>query len=199
MMKVIGLTALAIIIVSSFHENFGQDLKYSVMWKGDSVGHVIADRYDSADFDVYKIDSEVRFWFFGSRVIKYTYRTLYRQDTLIRAFTRYTRNGDLKAESSISINGNGYDVMVDGDHSLITHPHPIDRSVTAIYHNEPVTLKQIFSERWGTLLKVESPGPNHYFIEKPDGRSTEYFFEDGICRKVVIENFFATFTFERSE
>jgi len=179
--------------------NQAQNLRYSVVWKGDSVGHVLANRYDSAEFNIYKIDSKVKIWVLGTRIIEYNYETIYKKDTLIRAFTKYTRNGDLKAESTVSINGNGYDVVVDGDYQLLTEPSPIDYSVTTIYHNEPLEIKSIFSERFGTLLDIRSPGPNHYYIEKPDGRPTEYFFENGICSKVVVDNFFATFTFEKVE
>ena len=176
-----------------------QQLNYSVMWKGDSIGIVSANKYDSADFRIYAIKSKVEFWFFGTKTIDYNYLSIYRKDTLIKAHTRYTRNGDIKAESSVWLNGNVYDIIVDGTSRLISEPHPIDHSITAIYHNEPLTLSSIFSERWGELLAVKSPEPNHYFIEKPDGRATEYFFENGICSKVVIDNFFTTFTFERSK
>ena len=179
--------------------SYSQNLRYSIVWKGDSVGHLLANKYDSAEFDIYKINSEVRFWFFGTKTILYNYKSVYKRDTLIKASTRYLRNGNLKAESTVSLNGRGYEVVVDGDYQLLTEPNPIDYSVTTIYHNEPNLVTSIFSERWGTVLSVRSPDPNHYFIEKPDGRSTEYFFENGICSKVVVDNFFATFTFERTE
>ena len=86
-----------------------------------------------------------------------------------------------------------------GDSRLMDDTQPIGHSVTQIYHNEPFSLTKIFSERWGEVLNIESPDPNHYFLEKPDGRHTEYFFENGICSKVIIDNFFTTFTFERSK
>ena len=192
---IILITLLILLLGRSLE---AQNLNYSVMWKGDSIGIVSANKYDSAEFNVYAIKSKVEFWFFGIKTIKYNYLTIYKQDTLISAFTRYTRNGDIKAESSIQLHDKGYDIIVDGDSRMITSPHPIDHSVTAIYHNEPNLLTGIFSERFGEMLKVNSPDPNHYFIEKPDGRQTEYFFEDGICSKVVIDNFFTSFTFERS-
>ena len=196
--RVIFLLGLLVITITGSLK--AQNLRYRVMWKGDSIGIVSATRYDSAEFNVYTIDSEVRFWLFGTKTIHYNYHTIYKQDTLISAFTRYTRNGNLKAESTIVLNGKGgYKVNVDGEHRLISEPDAIDHSITAIYHNEPNSLNGIFSERFGEVLNVKSSGPNHYFIEKPDGRQTEYFFENGICSKVVIDNLFTTFTFERSE
>lgn len=176
-----------------------QNLKYSVVWKGDSIGHINANKYDSAEFFVYKIESEVSFWFFGTRTIQYDYITLYKKDTLIKASTKYKRNGDLKSESHVALNGSGYDIVVDGNVSKLTEPNPIGYSVTAIYYNEPKFLSEIFSERWGEILKVTPTGQNQYSIEKPDGRKTEYFFENGICSRVIVDNFFATFTFERSK
>ena len=118
---------------------------------------------------------------------------------MVQALTRYTRNGDVKAESSVLRNGKGYEVIVDGNQRMLTEPNPIEYSVTTIYYNEPLSHRTIFSERYGTLLNVRSPGPNHYYVEKPDGRSTEYFFENGFCERVVVDNFFATFTFERTD
>ena len=176
-----------------------QELNYSVMWKGDSIGIVSANKYDSAEFRIYSIKSKVEFWFFGTKTIDYDYLSIYRKDTLIKAYTRYTRNGDTKAESYVQFNGSVYDILVDGDSRLMDDPQPIGHSVTQIYHNEPFSLTKIFSERWGEVLNIESPDPNHYFLEKPDGRHTEYFFENGICSKVIIDNFFTTFTFERSK
>ena len=176
-----------------------QTLNYSVVWKGDSIGIISANKYDSADFNVYTIKSKVEFWFFGIKTINYEYQSLYKQDTLVQAFTKYTRNGDTKAESSVILHDKAYNIMVDGITHIMTSPHPIGSSVTAIYHNEPILLSSIFSERFGEILKVNSPDPNHYFIEKPDGRQTEYYYENGICSKVIVDNFFTSFTFERSK
>ena len=176
-----------------------QSLNYSVMWKGDSIGIVSAHKYDSADFRIYVINSEVKFWFFGIKTITYDYHTIYRQDTLISAFSKYLRNGVLKMETSVQLIGAEYKILVDGNSRFLSDSNPIERSVTTIYHNEPYLLSKIFSERYGEVLNITSPDPNHYFIEKPDGRQTEYFFENGICSRVVIDNFFTTFTFERSK
>lgn len=192
---IISIVSLMILLNTSLE---AQNLNYSVMWKGDSIGIVSANKYDSAEFKVYAIKSRVEFWFLGIKTINYDYITIYKQDTLISAHTRYTRNGDTKAESFVRLHDTGYSIIVDGDSRMISNPHPIVHSVTAIYHNEPHLLTGIFSERFGEILKVNSPDPNHYFIEKPDGRQTEYYFENGICSKVVIDNFFTTFTFERS-
>ncbi len=199
-MRVTFIICLIWIAMGLFIETMdAQNLRYGVMWKGDSIGYVSAINYDSADYSVYLINSRVKLWFFGAKTIEYDYYTLYHNEELVKASTKYRKNGNLKSASSIHRHEQGYKVVVDGEHSLISDSKPIDSSITTIYHREPNQADTIFSERFGTDLKVSSKEANRYSIEKPDGKKTDYVYENGRCKKVIVDNFFARVTFELCE
>ena len=174
-----------------------QSLQYDVIWKGDSIGYVHAQKFDSADYSIYTIDSEVTFWFFGSKRLEYRYHTLYHYDELIRASTRYLKNGNLKSTSQVIRNDSGYEISQDGEKIPKSTLESINGSINTIYHQEPGHKEEIFSERFGQLLPIESPHANRYVLTKPDGRTTTYEYVNGICERVLVDHFFARFTFER--
>ncbi len=171
-----------------------QKYVYDVVWKGDVVGvlHVVAQ--DSADCNIFSIDSEVNIWFFGNKNIVGMYRSVYQNGELARANTSNYRNGALKQCSSLNTSIDRF-AYVDGKRSDEELPLPIVNSVASLYHVEPKGISGIFSERFGQLLSIHSPEPNTYIIKKPDGKHTHYYFEDGVCQKVVVDNFLTSFSF----
>jgi hypothetical protein len=197
MHRLVFITIVLQILTSLASSAQTQDLEYRIVWKNDSVGHLQVAQYDSSGFAIYRIDSEVEIWFFGTKNIRYNYYSRYQQGKLVRSTTRYTKNEQIKAQSSLRWENGEYDIWVDGDKQEIAENELIDCSVTTIYVHEPQSRNKIFSERFGQFLTVTELAPHHYAIGKPDGRPTEYIFKNGICSKVIVDNFFATFIFER--
>jgi len=61
-------------------------------------------------------------------------------------------------------------------------------TVSKLYYTEPIGINTIFSERFGKFLSLEKLEQNKYALSKPDGRKNIYFYEKGICRKVIVDN-----------
>ena len=177
----------------------GQVHEYRVLWKGDSIGYVSATLYDSNGYDVYHIHSDVRVWFFGTKRLNTYFHSVFHADELLSGVTYSTKNDQMEYWSSAKRDGDSYAIHVDNNKKQINFDDKIQYSITTLYHQEPVGISKIFSERYGTFLEVIEISPHHYTLEKPNGRLTEYTYRDGICTKVVVENFFITVQFELLE
>jgi len=173
-----------------------QTLKYKVVWRGDSVGLIEAYRYDSTGFLVYRIISKIEFRFLGRRTIEMDFESIYSNGSLIQAKSRYSRDSKLRNVSHINFDGSGYLITIDGKLRDKIDKYRIPYSIASIYHNEPLGVSEILSERYGEMSTVNAVKPGHYNVKKPDGRNNIYIYENGICQLVVVDNFFATFYFE---
>ena len=173
-----------------------QEFHYRIVWRGDSIGYVTSNRKDSLDFEVFKIESRVSLWIFGTKNVNYDFYSVYYDDKLIKGSTLNTKNQSLVSESQVYKTAESYFLRVDGEEVTYDGTIPIKNSVITLYHREPIHCSSIFSERYGRNLTVEKKEAHHYSIEKPNGRSTDYYYVDGLCQIVEVDNFFARFRFE---
>lgn len=65
--------------------------------------------------------------------------------------------------------------------------HPINHTVTSLYYREPVNMRQIYSDRYGTMCPVKKISPASYEVMMPDGKKAVYSYLRGQCREVRSE------------
>ena len=173
-----------------------QSVHYKIIWRGDSVGYINAYRFDSINFEVYKLKSEVSFWFFGRRFIKSEYSEVFKDQQLISSETRYFKDDKLREKCSTIFLDSAYDITLNG----IKQPSisdPIKISTTTLLFKKPEVTKAIYSERFGVMMDFKKINDSSFRIEKANGRFNVYSFENEICKRIEVDNFFATLFFVR--
>lgn len=187
------LVPMAVLTSASAQET----LSFKVVWRGDSIGYFETQTRDSSSYQLYNINSEVAFWLFGKRRLYYNYRTVYDTSSLLRASSINTLNGSVRSSSAVFRTKGGYDIFIDDKEEQRLEDLEIFYSVSKLYYEEPVGVEEVFSERYGTFMKVEVVEPNKYKVEKPGGRYNIYTFVDGKCTLVEVNNWIAKFYFKR--
>ncbi len=195
-MDLIRKLFITLLIVVNQGVATAQTLHYKVVWRGDSVGYIKTYKFDSANFEVYKVKSLVTFWFFGRRSIKTEYSEVFQDQKLISAEVRYFKDEELRERCSTILKNSLYQIELNGD---IQPPimNPIYVTTTTLYYYKPDRAKSVYSERFGEMMPLEEINDSEIRIEKPNGRYNEYTFENGICKRVKVDNFFATLFFVR--
>ena len=61
-------------------------------------------------------------------------------------------------------------------------------SLLCIYSHEPLTTVLIFSDKYQKFLSIQRLEDHHYRIKFPDGSANDYWFENGICKKIEVDH-----------
>ena len=172
-----------------------QSYTYDIIWRGDAIGEFTVVARDSNQYTIYEIVSDATIRLFGAKNIVTTMKTIYDENTLVASYHAYHRNDDLKECTEIRSRENKYQIIKDREMTSSFVHYPVSHSIGNMYHREPEYINKIFSERFGEYLNIDSDEKHHYAIEKPDGRETEYFYKNGVCQKVIVDNLFTSFSF----
>lgn len=65
---------------------------------------------------------------------------------------------------------------------------PITYNMVCLYGTEPVQVRQVFADKYHRFVPIEVQGPHHYKITFPDGAANEYFYRNGVCISVALNN-----------
>lgn len=192
----ISKTLLTLVVGFALSQQvYAQNIRYKVLWRGDSVGYILANQSDSLDHKIFHIKSKVGFWFFGKKIIESKYHSIYYNNQLLQSTTTHRRDGKLKESSTTRWEKDHYELEVDGK-TKAPITHPITQSIARIYFDKP-TPDPLFSERYGTFLALNFKDSLTFQIEKPDGKFNTYTFGSEFCNLVEVDNMWAKLYFVR--
>jgi hypothetical protein len=172
-----------------------QELSYDIIWKGDSIGFLTATKKPVKNVTRYQIDSQASIRFIAKVDLDYYFENIFSNGVLVKGISKHSMNNKLKSSSSIKWDGNRYFATVD-DQEVNLDKKAVKTSMTSMYYQEPVGLKEIFSERYAVYCSIEPVGPNKYELTLPNGKKNYYTYEGGICTLVEVNHPMATFYFK---
>ena len=109
------------------------------------------------------------------------------------AFIRSQANKDIKANKRTSFQGTHYQVTKETSSNAVAL-NRIDYNFLSLYFLEPVNIRQVYSDNFEQLLNIEKIS-NYYKIKLPDGNTTSYYYTNGVCSKVKVEQSLFTIEF----
>ena len=183
-MKLLASTVLLLFII---RPGMSQELMYTISWKDDSIGYLKAEREQVQDNEYYNINSNTEFRVLFRFNLNYQYENEYRKGRLYSASAKNSLNQKDRDQSSIIWQNNHYLLRVN-DKTEKLQDQDIWFTVSKLYYTEPIGISTIFSERFGEFLTIDKLAKNKYALTKPDGRKNIYFYEKGICQKVIVDN-----------
>lgn len=186
-----------ILCLSVAFTSFAQTLSYEVVKGNKDLGDMKVTRKEMGDGSkAYEIESTVVFKLLFSFTIDFYSESRYEDGVLQREYTINKLSGKTQKESTLTKNGDDYQLILDGFKS---YPKgPINYSVTAIYFEEPEDGQKVFSPQFGRYLTFKEIGDHQYEMESPDG-TNEYYYLNGICTEVKVFRDFAKFSFIMNE
>lgn len=104
-------------------------------------------------------------------------------------------NDKVREQTIITRQGTEYNVEKKGKEATIL-AKTVTYTVAMLYHTEPTGIKYVFSERYGVFCPLKKLDSNQYELEMPNGQKVQYFYEKGVCTKVLTRQMMMDVRFE---
>ena len=163
------------------------------MQGGNSIGWVKIDKNDSASNCLITLGSEIKKRMIFLFTIIENQEVLFQNGLMMRSYVYRSINKDIKANKRTSFQGTHYQVTKEKTSNSVAL-NRIDYNFLSLYFLEPVNIKQVYSDNFEQLLNIEKIS-NYYKIKLPDGNTTSYYYTNGICSKVKVEQSLFTIEF----
>lgn len=185
--------AVFILIFSfSFQSGFAQgqvnDRNYDITVLGFKIGGMTANRSTKNDTTIYKVKSEVSFWFFGKVNVDFSVDTRVKNKQVVWSRSNSSSNkGDF--HSKVKWNGKFYDV--DASTYKFENKKPIEDplflSGVMLFFHEPVGGEDFLGEVFGLVSKVKKIENNGYEVTV-NGNTNRYYYKNGVMVKAEMES-----------
>lgn len=164
-----------------------QSLVYAVQRKGKKIGDLTFQKSQAGSRTTYNIQSDVKVSLLLTISVKAKEQSVYENDVLQSVSVIRHINGKQKTNRQIVNNGKGLVVTEDGEKRELKN-YVVNFNIHCLYTVEPTYFTNVFSDSFQQFLPIVKMAPHHYKITFPDGNSNEYFYENGVCQKVKVEN-----------
>lgn len=189
--KIKKITVTVGLMLFLFQPGFAQtteSAKYEIIVLGMKIGTMVAQKVNHSDSLLYKVDSQVKFWFFGNVELKFNTRAHFLSGKLVKARSdSKTNRGDFS--SKIDWKGTYYAVDAASYEYENAKPlkGPLAWSSTKMFFHEPTDRDVFLSEVYGVTGPIKKIGPGAYEITV-DGNTNRYYYVGGKLEKIILEN-----------
>jgi hypothetical protein len=185
-MRVMFLVAVAflLVLVTRAQE---KKLTYTVKRNGNKIGHMYVKEIRDGRSISLKLHSDIKTSFIISFSAKGVEEAQYDSGLLVYSSVYQKLNGSEKLNKQLRYVNDSYVISNNGKEERLHHKK-IYYNLVCIYNHEPVTSTVIFSDKYQKLLAIEKVEDHHYRIKFPDGSANDYWFEDGVCKKIKVNH-----------
>ena len=169
-------------------------LNYKVMQGSNNIGWVKLDKLDSANTSMIKLASEIKKRVLFLFTIVEARESFFQDGLMMSSYVFRSVNKDVKADMHTLYDGNHYTVKKEKK-SLPLVVNKINYTFLSLYYQEPVNIKQVYCDAFEQLVNIEKTTGGYYRIKLPDGSITSYYYNNGICSKVKVEQSLFTIEF----
>lgn len=164
----------------------GQAIIYDILLAGKSVGELtIAPPRSSDGGDHLRVRGAIDTFLYD---VIYVSENQFENGVLKTSMSSQEVNGKLKEKTNTVKTADRYRVTFSEGQSAVKETsriaHPINYTVTSLYYREPLNMKQIYSDRYGTMCAVQRVAAGAYDVVMPDGKKTRYTYAEGKCHEV---------------
>ena len=155
-----------------------RNLEFKIVHHGDLSGTVRLSEFWEGNVRRIKVESLVQTRFLFKITVRTVEEAVYREGLLI--FSRfYQKTNDQEASDRSMIWKDGTYKFLDGQKKGFLPNAPVELTVLSLYCNEPVNVREVFSDNFQQFLPVKKTGPGQYRINLPDGNSNYYTYQQG--------------------
>ncbi len=170
-----------------------QTLNYDVYYGDSQVGSMKVEKKSDGEKIVLHSHGKVTLSLIFTLELEFIHHAEFREGGLLSSLSKNLRGGDLTDMSSGYQNGSLYQNRVNDEVRKMNLP--IQFTVLSMYFAEPLGLKNIYSERTGTLLPVRQTSSSHYEVTQYNGHKTRYVYQNGIVKLMEVDHSIATLQF----
>lgn len=184
--KCVLLLLVSLLILSTAWSQ-KRTLRYVIKRNGSEVGELRYMEIRNQGNTTYRLESSVKTRFIISFHASGTEEAVFNNGILVSSSIHRKLNGNEKANSKIKASGNAYlTIGKSGEQKL--DRFPIKQNMLCLYTKEPEHITEVYSDNFQRFVSIQKLNPHHYKITFPDGNSSEYFYEKGICTRIRINH-----------
>jgi len=169
-------------------------LKYNVVQNDNVIGWLKIDKNDSANTSLIHFSSEIKKRVLFLFTIIENQEVLFENGTMTHSYVYRRINNDIKVNKHTTYTGDHY-IVKNEKNSTHLMLNNIACNQLSLYFYEPVTVNQIYSDNYERYLKIEKTGNRYYTMKLPDGNKNTYYYSNGTCTKVKVEQSLFTVEF----
>lgn len=162
-------------------------MQYEIQRNGRKIGSLNFQKRQAGGRTTYNVASEVRVNMLVSVVVKAREQSVYENEVLQSSSVIRHVNGRQKANKQIRKKGSGLIINDDGEEQVLKN-FLVRFSSHCLYATEPVTSTSVFCDNYKKFIPLEKLADHRYRLTFPDGNSNEYYYENGVCKRVRVKN-----------
>jgi len=161
-------------------------LNYKITRNDNVIGWTSISRYADSINTRIVLKSEIKTRFIFQFNISAREEVTMHRGVITRSAQFRKMNGDVKEDKEMRFTINGYEVYKDSKVQKLPF-FSLRANILSLYFQEPVTMREVFSDKFQQMIAVQSLGNGLYRLKLPDGNSSIYHYENGVCVKVEIK------------
>ena len=164
-------------------------LHYDITRNDKIIGFLKLQKKEDGDKTYLNLVSDVNVNFIINTSIKIKEHSVYQNHKLIYSESKRLVNDNEKVNNKTSLINGIYHLDKSGFTETLKVPL-INYNLLLMYFNEPSNIARVYSDSFQQMLKIDKVSQQHFNIHLPDGGINEYFYKDGRCIKVIVNQTF---------
>lgn len=164
-----------------------QDLIYDAFFRGNKIGYMEVTQEMRDQQMIAKSVTVLEVTLLFKIKIDIRYESVFVAGNLTRSVAETYRDGELASRTNGYRAGNAYKMERDGEEWSVNAPQ-IRHSVNNMYWVDPRLMREVYSERWGTFLKVEKQEDNRIALTLPSGDVNYYQYQNNIATFIEVNH-----------
>lgn len=175
-----------------------KDLDYTIKRNGSKVGKMTVKEIKDGGKISLRLQSDIKTSFIFTFTAKGIEEAQYDNGILVYSSVYQKLNGGEKVNKQIRFVNDEYIIRNNGKEEKLGNVK-IYYNLVCIYNHEPLGTALIFSDKYQKFLDISKIEDHHYKIKFPDGSTNEYWFENGVCKKIETDHTFYSATMELNQ
>jgi len=185
----LSFAIIVILVLLSFNgHSQTTSLNYNIIRKGSKVGSLHFTQYNAAGMKYLEMESKVKTSFIFTFTAKVKEEAVYYSNGVLLRSSIYRKMNGTEKVNKQHLEANNQYIIHSGKDSAITKNYPITYTMLSFYNEEPVNIRQVYSEILETFLAIQKTGDHEYKIDLPDGNYNYYYYKLGILNLVELHH-----------
>lgn len=160
---------------------------YRITRNGKEIGKLHVLKQQKSDHFFISMHARIHSQFILPLTIVTRDEAMFKKGVLTQSTVYREVNNKVTVSRKTVVQGKNYQLQ-DGDKSTLLNRYPIAMNMMLLYLNEPVGVKQIYSDHYQQFVEVVKTGQHVYKVILPEGAYNSYEYKDNACYRVQVFN-----------
>ena len=189
----VSLLILLLALIPILSKSQRLQLNYKIVQGGDEIGWMQLDKIISGSRLSLTLTSEIKTRIIFQIRVWAKETAAFENGKLIHSTQYRETNGDVNVNKQTRFVADKYEVVENGETQNLNISN-ISVNLLSLYFLEPAGINMLYSDKFGSLVKITKTDDGGYKVKFPDGNSNVFYYSKGICTNVKIEHTFYTAT-----